>query len=707
MTLDAEAKKIELWGETGDRKDPDDTTLTNPINRDKGYTSEYSLPASNSGHRVVLREILNQIYREFSGASVDLMKYGGVLPYDSGQDYALYALTTFQGNAYKAVVANGPGSSNATTPGSNSAVWERLTGTLGVPEAPSAPTVTAGNSQLVFQWNCSRDNGAAIDKFEFRYRLGTNAWNTAVETTHPSYTVTGLPNGSLHGGQSRAHNSQGWSEWSAVGTGTPTASAPGAIPYIFATAGNAQATLECGAAPDNGSAIVRYRWQWRSGTQSFASGREATTAGTSHTVTGLTAGTLYYFRVRAENGATPSDGAWSSNASATPYASAPDQISYVSATPGNTLVDLDWGEPNNGGHSIVRYRYQWKSGTQSYSSAREGTVTTSYVSKTGLTNDTEYTFRVRAETSGTPGNGTWSADVSATPYLAAAHTFTSNTTFTWPYANLTRAYAVTYPAVRDSSKDIDLFSGNFEGGASDGTTIWFVTGSSTAFAYSVSTRAYDSSKSIALSGSRWNGGTSDGTTIWFVDSAEDEAVAYTASTRARDSSKDIDLGTGIWTGAACDGTTIWFVKGGAGEAVAYTASTRARDSSKDIDLGTGSWQGAFSDGTTIWFVNTSTPDSAYAYTASTRARDSSKDITIYIGGDSPYFFGGVAIPGTIWLTASRGNSAIAAAYSLASLDHGSTHIGHGSGAVISNLTTASTFSIEASSLCKVVLTPLP
>ena len=109
-------------------------------------------------------------------------------------------------------------------------------------------------------------------------------------------------------------------------------------------------------------------------------------------------------------------------------------------------------------------------------------------------------------------------------------------------------------------------------------------------------------KDISLGTGSWQGGLSDGTTLWFVDTTANQARAYVAATRARDSAKDIALGTGSWGGGASDGITLWFVDNTADQARAYVAATRARDSAKDIALGTGSWAGGLSDGTTLWFV---------------------------------------------------------------------------------------------------------
>ena len=114
----------------------------------------------------------------------------------------------------------------------------------------------------------------------------------------------------------------------------------------------------------------------------------------------------------------------------------------------------------------------------------------------------------------------------------------------------------------------------------------------------------DSALDIALGTGGWEGGASDGTTLWFVDRDTNQARAYVAATRARDSAKDIctrrgRLGRRVLLTAPHSGS--WRTR--ATKRVAYVAATRAQDSAKDISLGTGSWTGGVSNGTTLWFVD--------------------------------------------------------------------------------------------------------
>ena len=206
---------------------------------------------------------------------------------------------------------------------------------------------------------------------------------------------------------------------------------------------------------------------------------------------------------------------------------------------------------------------------------------------------------------------------------------------------------------RDSSRDIDLGEGFWEGAASDGTTLWFIDNKlDNAIAYVAATRARDSAKDISLGSNIWSSATCDGTTLWVMDrdphvANREVARAWTASTRARDSSKDITFPSGVSVSNLInDGTTLWGFTNGL--TYAYTIATKARDTSKEFSLsatGTVAFTGGTYDGTTLWFLNT-TMGAALAYNASTLVRDSRKDI--YMGPAISRWDDGVFAAGTFW-----------------------------------------------------------
>ena len=118
---------------------------------------------------------------------------------------------------------------------------------------------------------------------------------------------------------------------------------------------------------------------------------------TSYTVTGLTNGTRYYFRVLAKNVA--GNSAWSNTANAIPRTK-PSAPRSLTAAPTNLSgqVRLSWLLPaSNGGAAITDYIIQRSAnGTSSWVTINDGVRTTRTYTVTGLANGTRYYFRVLA-----------------------------------------------------------------------------------------------------------------------------------------------------------------------------------------------------------------------------------------------------------------------------------------------------------------------
>ena len=168
------------------------------------------------------------------------------------------------------------------------------------------------------------------------------------------------------------------------------------------------------------------------------------------------------------------------------------------------------------------------------------------------------------------------------------------------------------------------------GGTSLTEILWFVNNSNnTAVALNAITRQPDTTKNIDLGSGTWDGALSDGVTLWFINNATNMAVAYDAITRAADSPKNIDLGSGDWTGGTSDGITLWFLNDEAGNSrlVAYEASSRALDTLRSLNLSNGAWEAVVTDRVTLWILDSSSSDAnALAHTVMTLQRDSLKDI---------------------------------------------------------------------------------
>ena len=208
--------------------------------------------------------------------------------------------------------------------------------------------------------------------------------------------------------------------WSGSSTASPpyvTVSVP-AVPATpaapIATPSNTQVALAWSAPDDGGLAIIGYQIQYRpSASATWLDAAPAPSGtGTTYTVTGLSNGTSYSFRLAATNSRGSST--WSGAAYATPMAVAPDAPTGLSADAGNTQIALAWSAPgDDGGSAITGYRVQYKPSASAtwldVAPAPSGTGTTYTV--TGLSKGTSYDFQVAA-TNGV-GSSAWSAVATA------------------------------------------------------------------------------------------------------------------------------------------------------------------------------------------------------------------------------------------------------------------------------------------------------
>ena len=188
---------------------------------------------------------------------------------------------------------------------------------------------------------------------------------------------------------------------------------PAAPTGLRATAGNAQITLTWDN-PDNPT-ITRWQVQRKQGDGAYGAWVDVPDSNantTTYTVTGLTNGTLYSFRIRAVNAAGP--GAPSNEVTATPL-QPPLKPTGLTATAGDAQVTLTWTGPTDA--TITRWQVQQKQGDGSYGAWRDvpdsNASTTSYT-VTDLTNGMAYGFRIRAVNAA--GNGVPSDEVRATPF---------------------------------------------------------------------------------------------------------------------------------------------------------------------------------------------------------------------------------------------------------------------------------------------------
>ncbi len=295
------------------------------------------------------------------------------------------------------------------------------------PDPPPTVTATAGNQQITVNWTTPADNGNTILRYQYNVYDTTNEMTHTTWTNIPGsdvntteYTVTSLTNGVAYAIGIRAVNDFG----PGPGTLSPVlipASIPGAPTGLTAEPGDGQVHLQWTAPiSDGGNTITGYEYQQKTGSTPFGSGINISGSNantTEHTVTGLTNGTNYTFRVRAKN--PMGEGLPSNEASATPV-TVPSVPQNFTLTPGNGQVRLDWTAPaSDGGNAILRYEYRHRAGTDSFTTWTNvlgSNINTTQYTVTGLTNGTLHTFEIRAATATTKG---MAASETTTPMAVA------------------------------------------------------------------------------------------------------------------------------------------------------------------------------------------------------------------------------------------------------------------------------------------------
>ena len=170
------------------------------------------------------------------------------------------------------------------------------------PGAPAKPVAVSGNKQAKVSWKAPANGGSAITLYIVTPYLGAKAQPARqFHSNKTTEVVTGLTNGKSYTFRVAAHNAKGTGKQS-VASAAVTIGVPGAPANVAAFAGNAQATVTWSAANGSGSAITGYIVTPFVGSAAQPATTFASSA-TSETLTGLTNGKPYAFRVRARTAA--------------------------------------------------------------------------------------------------------------------------------------------------------------------------------------------------------------------------------------------------------------------------------------------------------------------------------------------------------------------------------------------------------------------
>ena len=307
-----------------------------------------------------------------------------------------------------------------------------------VPWAPSglqaavAPTpgIFSGSARLT--WNTPGDPGAtAITGYVIEWSTDGETWTRADTSvaTATSYMVTGLTNGTRYVFRVAAKNDLGVGARSGQVEATPVwkPATPTGLTATLAPAegtGSGQVKLTWTAPADNGAAITDYSIQHSTDGVVWINVVDGVSTATKYTVSGLTNGTTYRFRVLAKNAI--GSGAFTESIQAAPrwMPSAPTGLTAAVAPATGVKpnqVKLTWtGPSDNGGAAITDYVIESSVDGTTWATVEDGVSTATTFTVSGLTNGTEYSFRVAARNDAGPGP--YTATIQATPKGSSAPT---------------------------------------------------------------------------------------------------------------------------------------------------------------------------------------------------------------------------------------------------------------------------------------------
>jgi hypothetical protein len=293
---------------------------------------------------------------------------------------------------------------------------------VGLPSAPVNLAGTPAPGQVTLSWQPPADSGGApVANYKVQYSFDDTNWlppsGQLVSGSVLTYVVTGLTNFTPYRFRVSAINQAGEGPAAQTGPITPREPAPEPV-SLAANPGNGQVALTWLAPSVTGETIVGYRVEFsNNGGGTWSTFTQA--AGTSATVTGLTNGVVYTFRVTT---VTNLGLGRSAQVVAIP-ATVPSAPTGVAATASDAAVSVTWNPvtgPADGGSPVTGYRVEWSSNNGlTWSGLEVGSAATA-ATITGLANNVSYLVRVAARNArGLGGFGVAATVVTPLPQASA------------------------------------------------------------------------------------------------------------------------------------------------------------------------------------------------------------------------------------------------------------------------------------------------
>jgi len=387
---------------------PGVVTFLSPVVGDRQVTLNWSEPADNNSGSIIKYTIT------YDDASNDEQTVTVLAP----------ALTTTissltNGHTYSFTIT-ATNSNDITSNPSDSLIITPVT-------KPAAPTITEanrGNGIVELKWTPSADDGGdLLDQFTVQWS-SNNFVDTTTEivtidppVTSPATiyttTATSLINGDIYQFRVYSHNALGQSVASNILSATP-ATLPDAPTLLTADRGDTSVALTWSQGSTGGADIESFRIEV-STVQDFTTTVQDFTItdplATGTSVSGLTNGDTYYFRVYSTNAV---DESLSSNTLSQIPATVPGTPLNVLATPASNQVTVTWDAPSDdGGSAIDFYVVKYRTAESAWTEIQTADATVFSVVIDSLANGTPYFFEVYAEND--VGAGDPSDQLTATP----------------------------------------------------------------------------------------------------------------------------------------------------------------------------------------------------------------------------------------------------------------------------------------------------
>jgi titin len=318
-----------------------------------------------------------------------------------------------------AVTAKGsgpPSGSIRVTPRFGPHVPEGLT-------AATSPAAGVGSGQVKLSWGYSPLIGEEeITGYFVEWSVDGTTWTTVpVDAAARSYTVDGLANFTPHRFRVRARNVIGVSPPSEI-QATPllVPDAPAGLratlaPFGGLDPGQVRLSWAAPTAPIE-TPVTDYLIEFSADGSTWTRVNDGVSTATTHTMGGLVNDTEYSFRVAARNA--HANGAWSPAITATPRWGPGTPVGLAAAVAptagmGSEQVKLTWNAPASDWLPIVDYVIEASVDGTTWTTVNDGVSTATTYTVSGLTNGTQYSYRVAARNAFL--TGAWTPAITAMP----------------------------------------------------------------------------------------------------------------------------------------------------------------------------------------------------------------------------------------------------------------------------------------------------